>query len=215
MKQTIRYRFLTVPTKLSAEIRITFDPTQSEYVSSYEGGTSTSISLFPFISITLTRPSEVDENGKFTRGQYNPNDTLTMTKFTLPIFIRELTTICNDMRIPEMYTYTGSRLDLNNAEAEKARRVFMISTTTLELVPVVIEQLDDTRVEGVKMKFNNEQSSVALTINELDALIYNLNHLDADNLALKMYTSAINKNSAKPNAEKPKPYVDITPKEFA
>lgn len=214
MKQTIRYRFLVIPTKLSAEIRITFDPSQSEYNSSYEGGTSTSISLFPFISITLTRPSEVDENGKFSRGQYNPNDTLTMTKFTLPIFIRELTAICNDMRIPEMYSYTGSRLDLNDTEAEKARRVFMIATTTLELVPVVIEQLDDTRVEGVKMKFNNEQSSVALTINELDALVYNLNHLDPDNLALQLYTSNTHKDTAKANVDKPKPYVDIAPKEF-
>lgn len=215
MKHNIRYRWLTIPNKLAGEIRITIDDRTNGIIQSvYDGGKSTSYSIFPFITLQIIRPSEVDDTGKRIRAQWNPNDSLSLTKFNFPIMLRELTGIANDLKIPSMYSYTGRRLDLNPEEAEKVRRVFMIGNTTLELIPVVIEQLDDTRVEGIKMKFNNEQSSVGLTINELDSLITNMQNLDPDALALIMGINALNGvKSDQPN-EPLKPYVDIQPKEY-
>lgn len=214
MKQIIRYRFFSISGKMSGEVRISLDNKQVEYTSIYDSGSTTSLSLFPFITLSIIRPKEIDENGNRIASQWNPNDSLIMSKFTFPIFIREINAIYNDMKIPEMYSYTGSRLDINNKEAEKARRVFMIANTTVELIPVIIEQLDDTRIEGIKMKFNNEQSSIGLTINELDALVYNINHLDVDSLALQMYTNYANKNVYRNGINTTTPHVDITPKEF-
>ena len=210
MKHNIRYRFLTIPNKLTADIRLTIEDRQTEYNSVYEGGRGTSITLFPFIALQILKPAEIDEMGnrKVVR---NPNDSITMTRFTYPIMIRELTAIANDMKIPTMYSYTGSRLDINNDEAEKARRVFMIGTTTLELIPIIIEQQEDVRVEGIKMKFNNEQSVVGLTINELDSLIHQMNHTDLETLSMSLYNRFL-MGTPMPEPAYDRPIVDIQPK---
>lgn len=224
MKYNVRYRFITIPGKITGEIRIQVNDRGAEYTYNGDNSKTTSINLFPYISISITRPSETDETGKRIRGILNPNDSLSMTKYTLPIFIRELTAIRNDMNIPDMYIYTGNRLDVNPEVAEKSRRVFMIGNTTLELTPVVIEQ-NDTRVEGIKVKFNNEQSSFGLTVNETDALLSNLNHLSPDTTAILMYTNFIQKGVTRADISEPSvntphntsfnhPYVDIAPKDF-
>ena len=158
-KQVVRYQSLVIPGKLRNEVRITVDDKGAEYVSNFDGNKSTSISLFPIVSITLTRQGETDGEGNRVRAPWNPNDNLSMTKYNLPVFLNELIGIQQGMKIPELYTYQGKRLELNEEAAQKIRRVFMIGNTTLELSPVVIIQGDDTRVEGIKMKFNNEQSS--------------------------------------------------------
>ena len=44
MKQIVRYRYLTIPNKLTGEIRITVDDRAAEYSSAFDGGTSTNIS---------------------------------------------------------------------------------------------------------------------------------------------------------------------------
>lgn len=223
MKHNVRYRFITIPGKITGEIRIQVDDRGAEYTYNGDNSKTTSLNLFPYISISITRPSEIDETGKRVRSILNPNDSLSMTKYTLPILVRELTAIRNDMNIPNMYIYTGSRLDVNPEVAEKSRRVFMIGNTTLELTPVIIEQ-NDARLEGVKVKFNNESSSFGLTINELDALLNNLNQLSPDVTAILMYVNFIKNGITKadiseytPNAQATTsnhPYVDIAPKDF-
>ena len=212
MKHNLRYRFITIPNKLMADIRISVDDKQTEFNSVYDGGKSSALMLFPFIALQILKFNEVDENGRRSRQQWNPNDTLTMTRYNYPILIRELTAIMNDMKIPEMYSYTGSRLDVNVEAAEKARRVFMISNATLELVPIVIEQQDESRVEGIKMKFNNEQSVVALTLNELDSLLYQMNHTDIENLAINLYNRFASDGSVSDIDMNKQPIVDIQPK---
>lgn len=212
MKHSLKYRFLTIPNKLTADLRITVEDRQTEFNSAYDGGKSTSITLFPFITLQILKLGEVGDDGRRIRPQWNSNDSITMTRFTFPIMLRELTAIANDLKIPEMYSYTGTRLDINSEYAEKARRVFMIGNTTLELIPVIIEQGEDTRVEGIKMKFNNEQSTVGLTINELDSLISQMNHTDIEVLTMTIYNRYIMGVPEVPERGYDRPIVDIQPK---
>jgi hypothetical protein len=213
MKQTVRYQCLTIPNKIRVDIRLNVDETRSsEYISNIDGNKSDSVALYPIISISIIRQNIIDESGNRVRAPWNPNDSLTMTKFNFPIFVSELESLSKDLLIPELYTYTGKRLELNEEVAAKVRRVFMIGTMTIELSPVVISN-DDSRIEGIKVKFNNEQSSFLLTLNELTALQYTLEHLDINVLALLMYNSFIeDKNIVKAGANLNAPVVDIQPK---
>lgn len=215
MKQIVRYRALTIPRKLTIDVRITIDDKAAEYTSAFDGNKSTSITFYPLIALSLTRPAEVDDNGNRIRAPWNPNDNLGMTKFNMSILHNELSEIRRDMKIPDLYTYHGKRLELNEEVGSKIRRVFMIGNTTLELSAVVVIKIEDeSRVEGIKMKFNNEQSSVLLTLNELDSLIFNLENLNVDTIAFLMYLNYIQKPE-KPVSFTPKtliPPVDIKPK---
>lgn len=185
MKHIIRYRYLNIPNKLSGDIRLSIEK-NPEYISSFEGGTSTNLTLFPIISLSINRPSSVDENGMKVKTPWNPNDSIGMTKYNLPVFIREIKCIEKDLLIPDIYHYVKDRLEVNPDKYESVRRVFMIGNTTIELSPVVIND-NDTLLEGIKMKFNNENSVTSLTINELRSLIFNLEHLDVDSITLSLY----------------------------
>lgn len=218
MKQTLKYHSFSIPSKLRCDIRLALDDTRSaEYNGTFEGNIVNNLSLYPMISLSIIRPVELDEEGKRIRGPWNPNDSLPMTKYSLPILISEIIGIQQDMKIPELYTYHGKRLELNEQVAAKIRRVFMIGTTTLELSAVVIEQENDNRVEGIKIKFNNEQSSVFLTLNELTSLSYNLNNINLDIIAFMMYNkfvkSGMKEYSTNTNSYQSNTTVDILPKE--
>jgi len=191
MKQIVRYRYLTIPNKLTGEIRITVDDRAAEYSSAFDGGTSTNISLYPVISLNIVRPSETDSSGNKIKAVWNPNDSIGMTKYTFPIFVDELKEIKKDMKIPDLYVYRGDRLELNQQVAEKVRRVFKIGNVTIEFSAVIIVT-NDQQVEGIKIKFNNEQSSVLLTLNELTALEHTLDHLDIDSIGFMMYLNYCN-----------------------
>lgn len=218
MRESVRYRVLTIPGKIRVEVNLPIDDRRNpEYTSNNDGGSTTSVILYPYVSIGILRASETDENGNRIRAPWNPNDNLSMTKFSFPIFLEELRGIAKDMKIPELYTYHGKRLELNEELAAKVRRVFMIGSTTLELsTVVVVNELDDTRVEGVKVKFNNEQSSFTLTLNELTSLLYSLDHMDLDVLSLSIYQIWLKAPaSSKPKFLDPaafQPKVDILPK---
>ena len=215
MKQIVRYRSFIIPSKLVCEVRITVDDRSVEYSSAFDNGRSTNINLFPIVSLSIQKSSEVDENGNKIRAPWSANDSIGMSKFNLPIFINELSEIIKGMKIQDLYRYVGNRLEVNDKLANTARRVFMIGTTTIEIAPVVIDQLDDIKVEGVKLKFNNEQSSVLLTLNDLTSLYYNLTHMDIDNIAFNIYKTYIMKNNGLSNySQIKKPTVDIIPKEF-
>jgi len=199
MKQTVRYTVLIISGKLRADVRITIDDVRSpEFMSNNNGDKSTTLGLFPFITIALTKPPETDENGNKVRAPWNPNDSLGMTKYTFPIFVRELSGIYQDLKTNDLYTYTGKRLELNEEVAMKIRRVFMVGNTVVELSAVVIHQSDESRVEGIKMKFNNEQSSVLLTLNDIESLTMTLRSVDIDVVALLMYFNYITKPTLKP-----------------
>ena len=98
MKQIVRYRFMTIPNKLNGEIKISVDDRGAEYATSYEAGKSTTIGIFPIISIIIARQIEIDDTGKRTRPAWNINDSLGLTKFTLPVFVRELKGIEKDLQ---------------------------------------------------------------------------------------------------------------------
>jgi len=218
MKHTVKYRVLNIVSKLYMEVRIIVDDKNSEYNSIYEGNKFTSLNINPLVGLTITRAIETDENGNRIKAPWNPNDNLVMTKYNLPILYEELYGIQQDMKKPELYTYHGKRLELNESLAENIRRVFVIGNTTVELSAVVIVQPDESRVEGIKMKFNNEQSSVLLTINELTSLVFNIGKLDVDSIALCMYNGFVNKdnkginNTINNSNDFPLPNVDILPK---
>lgn len=212
MKQIVRYRHLIIPGKLTSDVRIIVDDRGSEYHSNMNMNDSTSINLFPVINLSITRLGDVDENGNRIKAPWNPNDSLGMTKYNLPIFVDELYNIQQDMKIPELYTYHGKRLEINEEIASKIRRVFMIGNVTLELTAVVITQNDDSRLEGIKMKFNNEQSSVQLTLNELNSLIFNYKNIDIDSISLLLYLNYVKKPDKSSFDGLLKPEVDILPK---
>lgn len=216
MKQYVKYQTFVVPKKIKGEIRIAIDDRGVEYVAtSPDGNKSTTINFYPIVSISITRSGEKDENGNFVKPPFNPNDTLGMTKFNLPLLVNNLKKIREDLNQKELYTYQGKRLELNETIAEKIRNPFVVGNMTVELSAVVIVQPDDTRIEGIKMKFNNEQSSVLLTINELETMIFNLDHLDIDSVSLLLYLNYITKPSHPTsfNQSTLSADVDIKPKE--
>lgn len=198
MKQIVRYRFMTVPNKLYGDVRITVDEqSRAEVKSTYEGGRSTNIVLLPMVNIQILKPFETGEDGRRFRPMSSMNDSIGLTKFSYPIFLNELKGIYDGMKTPSLYSYTGNRLELNDKEAEKIRRVFMIGRTNVELKAVVIEQPNDTGVtemlEGIKMKFNNEESTMLLTLRDIESMIWVLDKLDIDSIVLTMYTSFIDR----------------------
>ena len=213
MKQTTSYRFLSIQGKLRGDLKIIIDTERNpEYTSSGTSGNTTSITFYPLVNLTIVRPAVTDENGQRMQAPWNVNDSLSMSKFNIAIFRKELGDIMESMKITELYTYHGTRLELNEELAEKVRRVFMIGMTTVEISPTVIIH-DDNRLEGVKMKFNNEQSSVLLTLNDLTGLQDNINRLDIDSIAMLLYLNYMRR------PDRPKsftalnpPEVDIAPK---
>lgn len=195
MKQIIRYRYLNIPNKLSGDIRITIDK-DPEYSTVFDGGRSTNITLFPIIALSMIK-NIYDENGMRIKSPWNPNDSIGMTKFNLPIFIRELKSIEKDLLIPDLYRYVKERLEVDPEKAESVRKVFMIGNTTIELSAIVIED-DTAQYEGIKMKFNNENSVTSLSINELRSLIFNLENLNVDSLVLQLYFNYCKNDNTKP-----------------
>ena len=210
MKQIVRYRFMNIPNKMIGEIRISVDERSAEYSANFEGGKSTNISLFPIINLQLLQQQDSTDQSTFGKISWDPNSSLGLTKFTFPIFLDELKAINRGLRKPDLYTYHGTRLEINAKEAEKIRRVFMISNTTVELSPVVLDTADN-KLEGIKIKFNNEKASVLLTVNELTALLYNLSTVNIDMLSFTLYLNYITKGENY-HSPRPRTLVDIVPK---
>lgn len=217
MKQTTSYRFLSIQNKIRGDLKIIIDTDRNpEYVSNNASGTNTSIAFYPIVTLTIVKPPRIDENGQRVQVPWTINDSLSMNKINLAIFKNEFKEIMNGMKTPELYTYHGKRLELNESIAEEVRRVFMINPTmTVELSPVVIMQ-DDDRLEGIKIKFNNEQSTVTLTLNEVTGFYEVINKLEIDSVAMLLYLNYASR------PDKPKqfdalnpPNVDIVPKSNA
>lgn len=217
MKRNIKYTCSVVPGKLRCEVRISVEENKAEYTSDIANGDkSTSISLFPIVTLSIFRPMELDENGRRKKAVFNPNDSLGMTHYSMSVFLGNLKQIRKEMETPELYVYHGKRLELNEELAKKFRNPFKIGNVIVELSVVVITQPDESRVEGIKLKFNNEQSSVLLTLNDIDALIFNLSTMDVDSLALLLYLNYV-RNPDGPTEFNSntslKSNVDILPKE--
>ena len=217
MKQTTSYRFLNIQNKIRGDLKIIIDTDRNpEYVSNNASGTNTSIAFYPIVTLTIIKPPQIDENGQRVQVPWTINDSLSMNKINLAIFKNEFKEIMNGMKTPELYTYHGKRLELNESIAEEVRRVFMINPTmTVELSPVVIMQ-DDDRLEGIKIKFNNEQSTVTLTLNEVTGFYEVISKLEIDSVAMLLYLNYASR------PDKPKqfdalnpPNVDIVPKSNA
>lgn len=217
MKQTTSYRFLNIQNKIRGDLKIIIDTDRNpEYVSNNASGTNTSIAFYPIVTLTIIKPPQIDENGQRVQVPWTINDSLSMNKINLAIFKNEFKEIMNGMKTPELYTYHGKRLELNESIAEEVRRVFMINPTmTVELSPVIIMQ-DDDRLEGIKIKFNNEQSTVTLTLNEVTGFYEVISKLEIDSVAMLLYLNYASR------PDKPKqfdalnpPNVDIVPKSNA
>lgn len=207
MKRQIRYRIMTIPKKMTVELKMTVDTMKSRFAPNGEstnelnGDVYTGLSLFPLVCLVITRQADYDENGQRQRLPYNPNDSLGMTRYQLPIFIGELIRMGESMKVPELYSYVEQRLVVNEELADRHRRVFVIGNMTVEMLPVVITQPDETKVEGIKLKFNNEGSTVPLTLNDLESLMFTLQHLDVDTISLQLHMTYLRAiSSPTPNA---------------
>lgn len=209
MKHVVRFQNLLVPEKLRIETKITIDG-RVEYTSNVSDP-STSVRLYPWVLVSLIKTGDVDESGIKVKSVWNPNDSLGLTTYTVPIFTEQLAGIQQDLKTPELYQYTGTRLELNETVASKVRRVFMVGNTTVEFTAVVITQADETKVEGIKIKFNNEQSTTLLTLNDLESIVFTLKNLSTDTLAFMMYTHFLKSGSKSKNTTMDAPVVDILP----
>lgn len=198
MKRSMKYNLLVVPNKIKIDEKIILDDTiPAEYISITND--IISLSLFPLISLSITRPFELDENGIRKRPPWNPNDNLALTKYTLPIFVRELSELCTDLKIKELFNYLNNRLEVNEDLAEKITKTFKVGNNAVQLKPIVIALPDDTRVEGVKFKINNEDSTVLLTINEVDSILFTLTHTNIDQVAFMLFDRYVKEMKGKPN----------------
>lgn len=218
MKQQVKYQVVGIPGKLRFEIKLLVDDTKDrgEYVASVNGDRFTSLSIYPILSLSIIRVGEVDENGNKSKAPYNPNDTLSMGRYNYPIFVSELCNIHKGFKTPELYSYVDKRLEMDNELAAKIRRVFMLGNTVIEMAPVVIIQPDESKVEGMKIKFNNEQSSVLLTLNDVESLLFTMKTVDVDSIALNLYQQYIKtgvKNYTPESNSFNKSTVDIIPKD--
>lgn len=213
MRQIVRYRFMTIPNKMYADVRVTVDDnSRAEISNHFDGGRSVSLTLLPMINLQILKPLELDSNGRKFRPKPGPNDSVGLTKMNMPTFVNELKRIHRDIELSDnLYSYKGDRLDLNDKEAEKVRRAFLVGRATIELRAVVIETVLDTgitqREKGIKMKFNNEESTVLLNMVELEAMIWIMNNVDIDNLVLSMYLSLVERTTYEPR----RTVVDIQP----
>lgn len=214
MRYVIKYQVMIIPGKLKVEVKLNIDD-RSMFESTYNDIMSTSLTLYPVIGVSIIRPPVVNDDGTRSRAVWVANDNLGMTKYSMVKFINELSEMRKDMNTPELYTYQGKRLELNETIAASKRRPFMIGNTAVEFSPQVIVQEDESRIEGIKMKFNNESSAVMLTLNDMDALEHNLRNTNVDILSLMMYKGFMKsdkqKTSFDPTSFQTK--VDIKPKE--
>lgn len=204
MKSSIRINVVTIPNKLRVDIRVSFDE-KCEYLSTTQDS-NLSLRIFPWITMTMIRPYNPEEGTRV----WNPNDSVAMTTYSMPIFLDNLTSIQKGMLTPSLYSYTDNRLELNTDVAEKIRKVFMIGTVTIELSAVVVEQ-NGQYIEGIKMKYNNEESVVALSLNDIESLRSNLERLDPTGIALNAYFGYYKKGNTNMGTINPT-MVDIVPK---
>lgn len=195
MIQNVRYRYMTIPSKLTGDIHLRIDDKSRDFRQVLGDDVSNiSIQLLPIINVNITRPLEKDADGLYIKRAWNPNDSLGMTKYQLAIFIDNWKKIYNDMKIPSLYIYTGDQLDLNEKEAKNVRRVFTAGSQVVELMPIVIYDENKKAKEGIKMKINDENSTVHLSLDESLGLITIVNNLDVDTITLMMYNNYIRKN---------------------
>lgn len=184
MKQSLKYNMLTIPNKLKVDIKIILDDKGAEYIS--DDNEFSSISIYPLIIISIIRPFIVNEDGLKKKPTWNPNDSIILTKYNFPLLIRELEEIQKDLKIRELFSYVGDRLELNEDLAEKIIRKIKLGYNNVELAPIIISKEED-RIEGIKLKINNEDSVIKLSINDVDSLIYNLKHMDTESISFMLY----------------------------
>lgn len=188
MKKSLKYTLLTIPNKLQVDVKAIVEDTgvlASEYISPTKEFVA--LKLYPLITLSIVRPYEMDESGVRRRLNWSPNDSLPLTKYTLPVFLKEFLDIKKDMEIKELYSYIGNRLELNENLAEKITKKFKVGNNYVELTPVVISLLDDTRVEGIKLKINNEESTVLLTVNDIESLAFTLTNSQFDLIVINLF----------------------------
>lgn len=184
MKQSLKYNMLTIPNKLKVDIKILLDDKGAEYIS--DDNEFFSLSIYPLIIISIIRPFIVNEDGLKKKPTWNPNDSLILTKYNFPLLIRELEEIQKDLKIRELFSYIGDRLELNEDLADKIIRKIKLGNNAIELTPIIISKEED-RIEGIKLKINNEDSVIKLSINDVDSLIYNLKHMDIESISFMLY----------------------------
>lgn len=197
MKQRVNYQVLLLKNKLRIYLTTTIDTMKSPiYTSNNDKGSTTGITVYPSVEIRLIKFIE-DDTGRRIPKPWDIQDVVSLDKRDIAIFVNEFKQMMDKMKTPDLYVYTGNRLELNEKIAAKNRQVFKAWTSTVELSAVVVIDEDDKRVEGIKMKFMNEDHSVLLTLNDMESLYYNLSRLDIDTLCLLMYLNFMNNPSGR------------------
>jgi hypothetical protein len=191
MKRTINFNVGAITGKLNINLRLALDD-QSERFSSgvristnQTGDEYINVNLYPMLSLIIHRENIVVE-GVSQRAPFNRDDMITLSRSTIPIFIHNFDRLLKEFETPELYKYIEDRLELNDKLAEAYRKRFMVGPSIVELVPVIIDD-GDSKMEGIRMKFNVEDSTVVLTMNEAIRLSYTIKNLNIDALALQIY----------------------------
>ena len=195
---------MNIPGKLKCEIRVTINTegtmrTESTYSSANSEGYT--LNLAPLYQITIIRRNDSESGVPPVR---NMSDSISLTKYHMSIFLDNLTAVYNGLKIPSMYGYdAGNKLQLNEVEATKIIKIFKVWNTAIEMAPVVILNSDDTRMEGIKLMFSNEESMVLLTLTDIEALMFGMNNADMDAVAIGLFQASKSTDFQKTNFDKP------------
>ena len=182
-RQYVRCRVLSIPGKFNVSVRIMID-NRTEFRSLSDSGENIALTLSPAIETQIVRPRTDPTAGPRI---WNPNDSLMLSKFTLPLFLQDLDAVVESLKLTEMFVYTGDRLELNPKLAEEKRRIFRANQSFyVEIIPTVVES-EEKRVEGIRLTFNKEPSQVSLTIPEIDSYRFTLKNLQPDIIALLLF----------------------------
>lgn len=196
MKHVLRYLLFSITNKIRCEVRCIINdiPNSIYYHQHKEGEITDSLSLRPFITVTILRDKREFPGWLIS-------DTLGLNKVSYPTFVKELKKMQETLKISDMYQYKEDPvtkfnvcLGVNEELANRHRQIFKPynSQIMVEITPTATEFSDRvygvaTLTKAVKIKFNNEESSVVLNEEEFDALVSSLDKADMDMITLHMY----------------------------
>ena len=166
---------------------------QNDTVSKFSIRGNTYLKINPFPTVTF-------ENIKTTKNSaWDPNNSISMNKAYLLIFIRKLKVFIQNFQIPNLYVYSSNHLVLNKEVASQFDLSYPVANKAIRLEYTVVRDIDNNEVEyeGALIKINNDLNYVMLTYDELFALSDTLEKLDFESLSLQLINTAVAYNGMK------------------
>ena len=199
MSVTIRYNLGKVTNILKVLVSVIVD---TNNLSSFKGKVSNnasitksklsgtdliSINIHPYVTIDFTSYNDITEAKN--SGVYISNACkLYLNKYNLFLFIHHLRKIERDfIANKDLYYYSNNKLILNKEVGERISIQIPIGDKIVMMKPIVVEVGGGQKEhEGILLALNDLSYSTTLTYTEMNYLLFILNKLDIDNIAINM-----------------------------